>query len=65
MRIIIVCILIMLLSGCVTRTRTTTRIEYFDTGEVFAEETTEEVEEGFTLGTQGFGTYNIFPVSLF
>ena len=44
-------LLLLLLSGCATRTR----IEYYETGEIKA----QEVEEYFTLGTKGAGTYGL------
>jgi len=46
-----------LLSGCATKHH----IEYYESGAVRS----ETVEESFTLGTQGFGSYTLINLSAF
>ena len=48
---LLILLLLLLSCGCATRTR----IEYYETGEIKA----QEVEEYFTLGTKGAGTYGL------
>lgn len=52
MKTVATLILVLLISGCATRTKT----EYYPCGAIKV----QEVEEFFTLGTKGSGVYGLF-----
>jgi len=57
MRAIIAALVLLALSGCATRRH----VEYYEGGAVKS----ETIEDSFTLGTQGMGSYTLINLSAF
>jgi uncharacterized lipoprotein len=57
MKLLIISLVLLVLSGCATKHH----VEYYESGAVKS----ETVEESFTLGTQGMGSYTLINLSAF
>lgn len=57
MKLLIISLILLVLSGCATKRQ----VEYYESGAVKS----ETVEESFTIGTQGLGSYTLINLSAF